>query len=251
MSNTMKLNFLLPMVLVAGALVCSCNSKEQGTHQSYFGICSFEFTDLPTVWTDSVYMTDRFYGAEGVTFSGYNPASTVSPTQNGFILSARHDPTLESGHLAKDLATVEKFDYKNQVFVVYQDTPGVQPRHVVTFDYQSIGTCVLNGFFVNNTTRVATLAAYGQDGIPAFAPGDWLKLTVTGYVGTTPTGKTQEVMLADYTGSELQLIKEWTAVETKDFGAFQYLDFAITSNRTDVPLQACIDDLVTNIEIEY
>ena len=52
-------------------------------------------------------------------------------------------------------------------------------------------------------------------------------------------------------GSELNLLKEWTAVKTEEFGKFQYLDFSVTSNRTDVPLQACIDYLVTNIEIDY
>lgn len=49
----------------------------------------------------------------------------------------------------------------------------------------------------------------------------------------------------------MNLLKEWTAVKTEEFGKFQYLDFSVTSNRTDVPLQACIDYLVTNIEIDY
>ena len=45
--------------------------------------------------------------------------------------------------------------------------------------------------------------------------------------------------------------KDLAAVKTEEFGKFQYLDFSVTSNRTDVPLQACIDYLVTNIEIDY
>lgn len=246
----MKLKFLLPAVLSLGALLSACSSKENGTHSSYFGICTFEYTDMPTMWTDSVYTTDLFYAADGVSFSGYNPSSVISPTQNGFVISARHDAYLAEGHQAKDMAVLDKSGANGETFVVYTDTPGASPRHVVTFEYNSFGTCALNGFYVNNTNRVATIASFGLDGIPAFAPGDYLKLTVTGYKGTTP-GSVKEVMLADYTGAELNLLKEWTAVKTEEFGKFQYLDFSVTSNRTDVPLQACIDYLVTNIEIDY
>lgn len=246
----MKLKFLLPAVLSLGALLSACSSKENGTHSSYYGICSFEYTDLETVWTDSLYMTDGFVGADGVSFSGYNPASTMNPTETGFVISARHDSRLEAGYQARDLAVLDKGAFHGTTYVIYVDKNGAAPRHTVSFDYNSLGTCMLNGLYVHNTNRVATLAAYGLGDVPAFAKGDWLKLTITGYLGTTKTS-TVEVMLADYTGAELNLLKEWTAVKTEEFGKFQYLDFSVTSNRTDVPLQACIDYLVTNIEIDY
>ena len=246
----MKLKFLIPAVLSVIALVSACDKKPDGTHSSYFGVCAFEYEDLYTVWTDSLFMTEGFRGADGISFSGYNPASTITPTETGFVLSARHDPRLEEGYLAKDMAVLDKEGAYGETYVVFVDKKGAAPRHVVFFDYMDYGFCTLNGFYVHNTNRVATLASFGLEGAPAFGPGDFLKLTVTGYLGTEKTS-TVEVMLADYTGSELKLLKEWTAVETKDFGKFQYLDFSLTSNRDDVPLQACIDYLVTQIEIDY
>ena len=246
----MKLKFLLPTVLSVIALISACNSKPEGTHSSYFGVCAFEYTDLPNYWTDSLYMPDGFPGADGISFSGYNPSSTLTQNDNGFVISDRHDPRLEEGYVAKDMAVLSKGGAYGEAYAIFVDKPGAAPRHVVTFDYNDLGFCMLNGFYVHNTNRVATLASFGLEDAPAFGPGDFLKLTVTGYLGTTKTS-TVEVMLADYTGSELKLLKEWTAVETKDFGKFQYLDFSLTSNRNDVPLQACIDYLVTQIEIDY
>ena len=246
----MKLKFLLPTVLSVIALISACNSNPEGTHSSYFGVCAFEYTDLPNYWTDSLYMPDGFPGADGISFSGYNPSSTLTQNDNGFVISDRHDPRLEEGYVAKDMAVLSKGGAYGEAYAIFVDKLGAAPRHVVTFDYNDLGFCMLNGFYVHNTNRVATLASFGLEDAPAFGPGDFLKLTVTGYLGTTKTS-TVEVMLADYTGSELKLLKEWTAVETKDFGKFQYLDFSLTSNREDVPLQACIDYLVTQIEIDY
>ena len=246
----MKMKFLFPAVLSLIVLASACDSKEDGTHSAYFGICTFEFTDLYKYWTDSLYRTEYFYGADGVVFSGSNPSSTIAPNETGFVISARHDPLLAEGHQAKELAVLSKGGAYGETYAVFEDKQNAAPRHVVVFDYVDYGYCNLNGFCVNNTNQVATLASFGLNGAPAFGPGDWLKLTITGYLGTTKTNSV-EVMLADYTGSELALLKEWTEIETQDFGKFQYLDFSVTSNRTDVPLQACIDYLVTYIELEY
>ena len=248
----MKLRFSLPALLIVCALVAGCLSKEQNNSSTYYAVCSFEYANMDNYWADSLYFEDDFVGADGLTISHWNPSDPMFPRENGFLFSARHDPTLAEGHQAKPLAVLGKSDPATlgEGYVIYVDKAGEAARHTITFDYQPYGTATLTGFYVNNTNQVATIASFGLDGIPAFISGDWLKLTVTGYTGSTK-GATQEVMLADYTGSELKLIKEWTAVSTSDFGTFQYLDFSITSNRADIPLQACIDNLTAYVQIEY
>ena len=44
---------------------------------------------------------------------------------------------------------------------------------------------------------------------------------------------------------------EWTAVKCETISNFQYLDFSLSSNRQDIPLRVCIDDLVAYIDVEF
>ena len=248
----MKLRTWILTVLVLGGLVAACDTPKNN-ESTYVAVATFEFSDIVDYMVDSLVTTlpnGSFQGADGLTFVCPNPNSALSPTQTGFVLSLRHDPTLAEGHQAKPMAVLSKSGAHGNTYVVYVDKAGAPESHTVYFDYASYGTCTLDGFCVNNTNQVATIATYGMEGIPAFAPGDWLKLTVTGYKGSSKAG-TCEVMLADYTDAELNVIKEWTAVPTEDFGTFESLDFTVTSNRTDVPLEVCLDYFQATVSVTY
>ncbi|MBO7640921.1 MAG: DUF4465 domain-containing protein [Bacteroidales bacterium] len=243
----MKLKTLILTALVLGGMAAACNPSATST-SNYTAICTFEYDDIDNYLVDSLITTFQDYifsGADGLSFIG---PDLISPC--GFIISVRHDPLLADGHVAKDYAVLSKTAAHGVTYVVYVDQPGAPVKQTVNFDYVQYGTCALNGFIVNNTNKVATLATYGLGEAPAFAPGDWMKLTVTGYKGSTK-GNSVEVLLADYTGPELKVIKEWTAVETKDFGEFTTLSFSVTSNRDDVPLEVCMDYLQASISVEY
>ena len=228
-------------------MAAACNPSATST-SNYTAICTFEYDDIDNYLFDSLITSFQDYifsGADGLSFIG---PDLISPC--GFIISVRHDPLLADGHVAKDYAVLSKTAAHGVTYVVYVDQPGAPVKQTVNFDYVQYGTCALNGFIVNNTNKVATLATYGLGEAPAFAPGDWMKLTVTGYKGSTK-GNSVEVLLAGYTGAELKVIKEWTAVETKDFGEFTTLSFSVTSNRDDVPLEVCMDYLQASISVEY
>lgn len=243
----MKLKIWILTALVLGGMAAACNPS--GTNSSnYTAVCTFEYSDIDNYLVDSLiteFQNYIFAGSDGLSFVGPDP---ISPC--GFIISVRHDPLLEAGHVAKEYAVVSRSAAHGVAYVVYVDQPGSAEKKTVNFDYAQYGTCTLDGFMFNNTNKVATLATYGLGDVPAFAPGDWMKLTVTGYKGST-IGGTVAVDLVDYTGTELKVIKDWTAVETKDFGQFTTLCFKVTSNREDVPLEVCIDYLQASISVEY
>lgn len=227
------------------ALLLAACGPEVGQKYTYYADCGFEFPDAMNYCdADSTYIAKVLAPVDGLEFKGLSE-------EPGFVFSLQRDPVSEEGHAARPYAAFGRGGYANGGgYVVYQDIVGAKVPHTVTFIYPTKGTCALTGFFVNNTNEIVNLARFGNDVCVPFQPGDYLKLTVTGYVGDKASG-TLETMLVDFTGSELKLVDEWTAVKCETISNFQYLDFSLSSNRQDIPLRVCIDDLVAYIDVEF
>lgn len=119
----------------------------------------------------------------------------------------------------------------------------------IFFAYANVGTCTPNTCAVANTTlNVAKIL--GFEGETPFAEGDWIKLSITGVKGETAS-EPVNVMLADFREGKQEYVKGWLAVDISKIGNFDVLKFAITSNRTDISPDVCLDDLYVTVAVSY
>ena len=122
------------------------------------------------------------------------------------------------------------------------------PEHLAHFYQAGYGTLNLGKCYVNNTNQMVTIAHYGlaahddKEAIPAFEEGDYLTLQ---FIGQSLSGnmKNVEVTLAKYENGALQVCDEWKEVDLSVLGAIDYLDVLMSTNRRDLPLCFCIDNL--------
>lgn len=237
-------------------LAAACNLG--GFYQSFDSNSSFELASRDMLLSmeecvDSVlYLAGDFYGstdyAMGFAHAKFDNSTHVA-TKPGFVISLQKDNTLREGY-ARPFASFSKTGgYQTYAYAVYTDIAGYLTPHGVAFGAASSGTATLQHMFVNNTNEVVNQVTFGvpDRGIAPFAPGDYLKLSITIYYAGS--SRVKEVMLADYTGSELKLIKDWEKVSFSDVSGFEFLDFSVSSNRRDVPLTFCLDQLVAHVEI--
>lgn len=251
--------------LAAAVLISACNMGGS-YHTTFYSAASFEFySNLASQLAHNgcrdslITLETPFYGATGLIVKNAKTAGTLV-TEPGFIVSMQKDKGQGADYATRPFASfsTQYAGYKTFAFGVYADIRGAVPSktHTVTFDSPDTGTADLLGYYVNNTNEIVNLVKYGSEarGIPPFAPGDKLTLTLTAYPATaTNAGSsapiTREVVLAERTESDLKLVSDWQEVKIDNMKNFLYLDFAVTSNRTDIPLNVCIDHLTAFIEI--
>lgn len=88
---------------------------------------------------------------------------------------------------------------------------------------------------VTNTTYVAQAITQGDSFARAFRQGDYFRLDILGFSGLNGTGNQLgdvPFYLADFRGSSLQLVSDWTTVSLSSLAGAQSLAFTLTS--TDV-----------------
>lgn len=119
----------------------------------------------------------------------------------------------------------------------------------VFFAYIDYGSCVANTCEVANTT-VNVARILGYDGGAPFADGDWIKLSISGINGDT-VSKSVEVMLADFRDGKDECLKGWLPVDISTIGDFDVLKFALSSNRTDISPDVCINNLYVTVSVSY
>ena len=88
---------------------------------------------------------------------------------------------------------------------------------------------------VTNTTYVAQSISQGDSFARAFHQGDFFRLDILGFSGANGTGHQigdVPFYLADYRGSTLQLVSNWTTVDLTTLAGSTSLEFTLTS--TDV-----------------
>lgn len=127
-------------------------------------------------------------------------------------------------------------------YAVFHDTLAtLMPEHAITFDVPNEqSSCSPLSVYVQNVQAVVQASRYGTglaDG--PFGLNDHLTLTIKGILnGVVQGGKS--VTLIDGT----HILEGWTEVDLSSFGDVDALDFSLSSNRPDLPLYCCLDDLM-------
>ena len=73
-------------------------------------------------------------------------------------------------------------------------------------------------------------------------------LTATGYLDGKETGKA-EIYLADFRDSKDSVVTSWTPFALNKLGNIEYIDFELTSSKTEVPQYFCLDNFYANITL--
>lgn len=128
------------------------------------------------------------------------------------------------------------------VHITYYDSPKSEnnPDYALSYAFSYMGSASPRTIDVNNTLEMYA-TAIGEGELPAFASGDWVKVVFRGYLSGEETG-TVEFFLADYTGSEAKLLKEWKTVDISDLGEVDAIAIDIESNVAGIPPYVCLDN---------
>jgi hypothetical protein len=170
--------------------------------------------------------------------------------QGGFALCRGVDTLAAADRKPSYFAVFDKGGNQGSYgYVVFHDTTAtLMPEHAVLVpvpNEQSSNAPTL--VFVQNVQATVQAARLGTGlaGGP-FGAGDHLTLTVTGYKGTAKTGEKSVALI-----SGTEPLKEWTDVDLSGLGSVDALDFHLSSNRDDMPLYCCVDDLVIHVTEIY
>lgn len=251
--KTLKMKFSKAII---GAIICAlaASSCIKGTyHSSFTAYCTFEAADTSAQnnFINGVFKANDFYMGDGsLAFCGKR--TDDGEFRGGMMVGIRKDCKVEKGYVPQSLYTVVDSTGgagKSIGFGIFMDSKTAMPDHEVVFTYRAMGTCSLADLYVNNTTYVANAVKFGFSGIPAFSQGDYLTLKITGYLNDSATG-TATLDLAKYDGNGLNLVTKWTKIDVSKIGMFDYLDFSLETNRYDLPLYCCIDNLIASVSIE-
>ena len=238
----MKKLLILPILAVA-VMMASCSENKGNTYKTD-SICSFDYSNADEMTGESkVYFKSSFVGSGIVGFlNKSNDDQTVF--LGGCALVGLADDVLEEGHVAKDLCVYGKGYNNTDYYVTVKYNPGSMPEHLIVFAQQGYGTLTLNKVFVNNTNRMVTIAHYGlpatdeSEAIPAFKDGDYVKVQLV-----SDKNNTVEFTLAECKNGNLSVIEEWKELDLTKLGYVNSVDVVMESNRKDLPMSFCFDNL--------
>jgi len=244
----MKKIFLGLSVILTLVLASSCLKNQNSSYKNeYYAVCGFDYS--LDQYKDSVlnYFRSGYLFAEGALF--FYDKGDEDELAGGFGLSMKCDPVVKPGHKTRSvMAVCDTAAYRESTgFAVFRQSSQM-PDYGITFNYASEPDCYaqIRGMFVCNTNYMANIMAYGQDGIPAFREGDYLRLTVN-----SDSGASSSIDLASFKDGKLTYIHDWTSWDVSKVGAFKALQFTLTSNRSDIPLYCCLDDVTAYVHVEY
>lgn len=244
----MKKIFLGLSVLLAGVMASGCLGDDSSYKNEYYAVCGFDYA-LDQYDKDSVvnHFDNGFIFVEGA-FYFYNKG-TEDDLQGGFGLSMKCDPVVEAGHVSRSLLAVcdTTGHSKSTGFAVFRQSSEM-PDYGITFNFsnESASYTQIKGMYVCNTNYLANVMVHGDGDIPAFQEGDYLRLTVT-----SDKGATASIDLASFKDGKLSYIHDWTAWDVSKIGYFKSLQFSMSSNRSDIPLYCCLDDVTAFVHVEY
>lgn len=250
MKNSIK---LLAMAAVCAAAI-SCETKPSTMSYTLGGTFGY-IADNPEAYT----VVDSLYYNKNVMLDAYSALCTSCEEMNtnfngGWKVSFKKGSSSESDDLQMFASagvnaglTDSKTGLANKAYAVL--TPSLQDYDIVFKykDYFSKSTCYVQGFYINNTKYVETLANKGL-----INDGDYLKVTATFFKNSLPVC-TEEFYLVDYTGAEKKIVKDWTVWEMKDAPKFDVdgVKFSVSSARGTLPESFCMDLLVASVALEY
>ncbi len=108
---------------------------------------------------------------------------------------------------------------------------------------------VISGFYITNSAYTLDAVLHGDYANDAFAQGDYLSLTVSGYNGNDKTGETT-FYLADYRSedaSEHYALDTWKWLDLSGLGEVTRLEFSMFTTKSDeygftTPTYFCLDN---------
>lgn len=243
-----KILFILSVALMA----VSCFDLDTASEESYTLVASFEYTGMnyaETFGADSLFFDNSKEGV-GIGFNNlafyHKLNADKTDVLGGFLASYLCTRRAEEGGDNANRAYVINPKYTRNTYMVYRQNPqdANMPEHDVAFLQKSHGTCEMVGCFVTNTVEVADSVAAN------FGLGDRLTLTATGYLAGAKTGEV-EIALADFSAQKDSIVSKWTAFDLKKLGFVEYVEFSMHSTRPDVPLNFCLDEMVSSINLSY
>ncbi len=239
-------------ILLAFAIAACISSCMKGGYETSFtGFCNFEYSDTSKYFVNGIYdKQDLVMASSSLAFCGKR--NDDGEFFGGIMAGIRRDSVYMEGYVPKSMYTVaDPYGGANKStgFGILYDSVGAMPDHEVSFLYSNIGTCSLSALAVANTTFNVNAIMFGLNGIPPFESGDYLTLKVTAIVGGQQTASAS-IDLARHNGKSLEVITKWTAMDVSKIGNFEYLDLNLETNRYDLPLYCCIDNLVASIVIK-
>ena len=235
---------------------CFSNLAGQSKYDGYIAL-TFE-PDNAWDWESFV---DRFFngGKDTVVTYPYFSTGAISVCaklsddetfQGGFALCRGVDTLATPDRKPSRFAVFDKGGHENSyAYVVFHDTTAtLMPEHSVLAPVPNDqSTNIPAVVFVQNVQAVVQAVRLGSGlaGGP-FGAGDYLTLTITGYKGASKVGE-KSVNLVSGT----EALVKWTEVDLSGIGSVDVLDFHLASNREDLPLYCCVDDLVFHVTEVY
>ncbi len=244
--------------------VCAIACKLDGyTEQSLTSISDFEFETAQ--YTDSLYLSNYFYGGNysySLLFNSQREETGKEMTGGtGATMKRDSSIVLKEENLYPQytmFATSAGSDSKGCAVYYQNDDPDKMPSHDIIFFNYSVGTCTPAYFMINNTQQTV-YDVLSEESPMKYEPGDYLKLTITGWLeneftGVLETTGTISYYLADWRGMKDEpdsVLTRWRNVSLTKLGNVQYIDFNLESNKTDLVKTFCYDNLVSSIYLKY
>lgn len=224
---------------------------------SYTGADTFEYDVDNGEFPDSVYFKSASFLGGSSTNLQYHTSYTESSDSfdGGFAVSFKRDSSLviaEDNRYPNLTAYPKSSLYtaggaaSSEGFVVFYDSAR-KPEHGITFTRSSVGTCSPVYCMIANTQPVVKY--FKEEGSPAKDNGDYLKLTVTGYLHGTKTGEA-EYYLADFRASADSVNVAWKTLSLSKLGSVDAVDFSLEASNDDIPRYFCLDNFVASIYIK-
>lgn len=243
----MKRVFNLAITAVLAMLMLNSCLDGGGIEQKYHPVETFDYVNFLTENPDSLYNGSLFYGSSSVhVFNVHNDED--KNFLGGFTISMKCDPVLKEGHQTRSPYCVADStaapDSPKGFAVFYQNPdPEVMKEHDIVFFAE--GQCTAMQAYICNTNLVANLVKYGNDEIPKFQEGDYLKVNFKSYLKDKEVGS-KTFDLAKYEGS-LSVVTDWKCIDLSGLGIYSSIDITLSSNRTDIPLYFCLDELISMV----
>jgi len=232
---------------VAASLCLSC-FKGAYYETNYTGAAVFNYRFTAEEFPDSVHIGPF---ADGVIYMNFlSDVSEQKEFRGGFAFSMKRDSSLviAEGNKYANLTSCTNPVSANlgsgivDGFAVFYDSPS-KPEHGAVFLKSSTGTCAPSYCMVTNIQPVVKY--FLDENSTAKENGDYLKLSVTGYLNGSKTG-TAEYVLASADSVNVS----WKTLSLTKLGKIDAIDFALESSNPDIPKYFCLDNIVAQIYIK-
>ncbi|MBR4565151.1 MAG: DUF4465 domain-containing protein [Paludibacteraceae bacterium] len=222
---------------------------------------TFEEYNLPA--GGNKYVDDAWAdGVETYLYSGtYAFANTPNKKYNaytGYVISADKSNVATGNYMTDQFRSAAGGAYEGNNFAVaYYSAPsawfaGYNDPVTLT---NTAEPQVINGFYITNSAYTLDAVLHGDYANDAFAQGDYLSLTISGYNGNDKTGETT-FYLADYrsaNASEHYALDTWKWLDLSGLGAVTRLEFSMSTTKSDeygftTPTYFCLDNFGSSTE---